>query len=347
MPTPLDLLNAPEFADDRLTESINIPPYVTGRPAQLGLFRDTPIHTTFVKMGISGDEITIIPSRERGGPANKNMRNDRQTTYFEIPHFPLDDAITPADLQNLTVFGDGFVMQTLANVVNEKLTTMRSKHDATHNHLDWGALNGQVIDAAGVQLVDLYDQFDLTQDTENFALGTPSTDVAAKNRTVKAAIRKQLRGAPSTGVRVFASPEWFDAYVNHATVKDAYKYYAAAGQQQNPARDDITDGFTHAGLTLERIDEEFSYRQENGTFATKLAVPAGEALAVPLGTPYFKRYVAPPDTIQDANKAPAPGSKIFVSTDDLPHGKGRDVHTESNILPVCLRPQIIIRLTNT
>lgn len=347
MATPLDLLNAPEFADDRLTESINIPPYVTGRPAQLGIFRDTPIHLTYVKVGVSGDEITIIPSRERGGPSNKNMRNDRQTGLLKVPHFPLDDEITPSDMQNLTVFGDNFVMQTLANVLNEKLSTMRSKHDATHNHLDWGALNGVVYDAAGVELVDLYDEFGLTQDTENFALGTPSTDVAAKNRTVKAAIRKQLRGAPSTGVRVFASPEWFDAYVNHATVKDAYKYYAANGQQQNPARDDITDGFTHAGLTIERIDEEFSYRQENGTFATRLAVPAGEALAVPLGTPYFKRYIAPPDAFSEANKAPAPGSKIFVSTERLGHGKGLDVHTESSILPVCLRPQIIIRLTNT
>lgn len=37
MSTVLDLLQAPEFADARLTESINIPPYETGRPAQLGI----------------------------------------------------------------------------------------------------------------------------------------------------------------------------------------------------------------------------------------------------------------------------------------------------------------------
>lgn len=347
MPTPLDLLNAPEFADDRLTESINIPPYVTGRPAQLGIFRDTPIHTTYAKIGLKDDEITIIPSRERGGPSNKNMRGDRQETFVGIPHFPLDDAISPADLQNLTAYGEGYVMETLGNVVNDKLTTMRAKHDATHNHLDWGALNGIILDAEGRELLDLFDQFDLTQDEVNFALGSGGTDVAAKNRTVKAYIRKQLRGAPTSGVRVFASPEWFDAYVNHASVKDAYKYYSVTGGQQNPARDDITDGFNHAGLTIERIDEEFSARNANGTFSTKLAVPAGEAIAVPLGTPYFRRYIAPPDTIQDANKAPAPGSKVFVSTDDLPHGKGRDVHTESNVLPICLRPQVIIKLTNS
>ena len=31
MPTVLDLLKDPEFADNRLTEVINIPPYVTDR----------------------------------------------------------------------------------------------------------------------------------------------------------------------------------------------------------------------------------------------------------------------------------------------------------------------------
>src|SRR5690606_343497 len=127
----------PEFADDRLTESINIPPYETGRLAQLGLFTDTPLHTTYAKIGIEEGTITIIPARERGGPGNKNMRGDRRETLIPIPHFPLDDAITPSDLQNLTVYGSNYVMQALGNVYNDKLQTMRSKHDATHANLDW------------------------------------------------------------------------------------------------------------------------------------------------------------------------------------------------------------------
>ena len=343
MATPLDLLDAPEFAADRLTESINIPPYVTGRPAQLGIFTDTPINTTYAKIAIEEGEITIIPDRERGGPGNKNMGTDRQETLVRIPHFPLDDAITPSDLQNLLVYGGGYVLQTLANVYNAKLEAMRAKHDATHHHLDWGALNGLVVSASGRVLCDLFDTFDITQSVVDFDLDNDGTDVAAKNRALKSIIRKALRGQPASGVRVLAGSGFFDRYVGHPKVVEALKAYP--GPTPNPGRDDVADSFVFAGITIERIDEDFRYRQADGTFVTREAVGPDEAIAIPLGTPLFKRYVAPPDSIQEANIAPA--TKVFVSTDLLPHGKGQEIHTESNVLPICLRPDTIVKLTRT
>lgn len=343
MATPLDLLAAPDFAADRLTESINIPPYATGRPAQLGIFTDTPINTTYVRIAIEEGEISIIPARGRGGPGNKNMGTDRQEALVRIPHFPLDDAITPSDLQNLLVYGGGYVLQTLVNVYNTKLEAIRAKHDATHHHLDWGALNGLVVDATGRVLCDLFATFDITQTVIDFDLDNADTDVAAKNRALKAVIRKALRGQPASGVRVLAGSEFFDRYVGHGSVKEALKAYA--GPTPNPARDDVADTFVFAGVTIERIDEDFRYRQADGTFVTREAVGENEAIAIPLGTPSFKRYVAPPDSIQEANIAPS--TKVFVSTDLLPHGKGQEIHTESNVLPICLRPDTIVKLTRT
>lgn len=344
MATVLDYLSAPEFADDRLAQVINIPPYETGRLAQLGLFTDEPIPTTYVRLAIDGDEITIIPAIERGGPANKNMGEGHGHTLISIPHFPLDDAITPADVQNIMAFGEDYIFQSLEGVYQRKLMSMRSKHDATHSHLDWGAIRGQVVDAKGRLLVNLFTQFGITQEVQNFALGTSSTDVAGASRLAKAKTRRQLRGSPSRGVRVFSSPEFFDAYVGHASVKEGMKYYP--GSTPNPARDDISDIFEYPkGFVLERVDEEFQYRQADGTFAVQDAIPAGEAISVPLGTDLFKRYIAPPDTLPTANRAPDPTDKVHISTEELKHGKGRDIHTESNVLPICTRPGVIVRLT--
>ena len=73
------------------------------------------------------------------------------------------------------------------------------------------------------------------------------------------------------------------------------------------------------------------------------AVAADEALVLPMGTDFFRRYMAPPDTLNQANVKP--DAKVFVSTNDLPHDKGREIHTESNVLPICIRPQLLIRLT--
>lgn len=343
MSTPLDYLNAPEFADDQLTEAINIPPYVTGRPAQLGIFTDTPIHTTYVRLGVAEEELTVIPARERGGETNFNTRGDKNGVSFDIPHFPLDDAIIPADIQNLTTWGEGpQVMASLEDVYNDRLTSIRAKHDLTHSYLDWGALNGLVLDGEGRKLLDVYDKFDLVQHVVDYALGTANTDIADINRQVKAHIRRELRGIPASGVRVLAGANFYDAYLRHNRVKEALAAYR--GDTANPGRDDIQDTFEFAGLTLERIDEEYKVRQSNGTLVTRKAVPDDEAIVVPVGTPFFKRYIAPPDTISGANRRPDPETKVFVSTDDLPHDKGREIHTESNVLPICVRPQLLIRL---
>lgn len=342
MSTVLDYLTAPEFSDDNLTEAINVAPYNTGRPAQLGIFTDTPIHTTYVKLGISEEELTVIPARERGGESNVNMRSDRSGVSFDIPHFPLDDGIKPSDIQNLTAWGTDHIMMSLEDVYNNRLDTMRAKHDLTHSYLDWGALNGVVMDGEGKILLNVYDKFDLTENVISFDLLTNSTDVSGKNREAKALIRKELRGTASTGVRVLAGKDFFDAYVKHPAVLAELRAYP--GATPNPGRDDIQDTFTFAGVTLERIDEEYKVRQANGTLVSKKAIKDDEAIALPLGTPFFKRYVAPPDTLSGANRRPQPDTKIFVSTDDLPHDKGRDIHTESNVLPICVRPQLMIRL---
>ena len=342
MSTVHDLMSAPEFADAQLTEAINIPPYQTGRLAQLGLFVDAPIPTTYAKIGVQDGEFTIIPSRERGGPTNKNMRQGRGQVLVQIPHFPLEDAITPSDFQNLLAYGEERIFETFGGVLNARLLELRGKHDQTHAHLDWGALNGLILDADGYELLDLYEKFGVDGTPESFSLGTATTDVADLTRSLKSDIRKGLKGAPMTGVRILAGENFFRQYVGHATVKEAYKYYTS---NSNPNRDGLEDGFPHAGSVIERVDEEFAVRRADGTLETRPAIAPNEAVAVPLGTPYFKRYVAPPDTIYDANQAPDPASKVFVSTAERDHGKGYDVHTESNVLPVCLRPQVLKRLT--
>lgn len=342
MATPITYLTHPDFADDRLTDTINIPPYQTGRPAQLGVFRDEPIRTTYVRIGIKDDELYVIPARERGGEANLNMRGDRGGVEFTIPHFPLLDKITPSDIQNVIAWDSEYVFETVQSTYMDRLESLRGKHDLTHSYLDWGALNGIVVDVTGKQIANIYDEFDLSETVVEFDLNTATTNIAELNRDVKARIRKELRGTAATGIRCLAGPEFFDKYVSHEWVNKQLAAYA--GQTPNPSRDDVQDEFTFAGLTLERIDEDYQYRKEDGTIEVQRAIPDDEAIVLPLGTPFFKRYIAPPDTMTGANKKPDPATKLHVSTKTLDHDKGVEIHTESNVLPICTRPQLMVRL---
>jgi hypothetical protein len=346
MATALDLLNEPEFTDARLTETINVPPAVTGRLAQVGLFRPVSIATTYAKIGINEQTLSIIPSRERGGPANLASGGSKQIALVNIPHFPLGDSVTPSDVQNIMAWGEAAQMTTLASVVNDKLFNLRAKHDATHAFLDWGALNGLILDAEGYELLDTFAEFGLSQTTVDMALSGGTTDIAARTRAVKSATKLALKGLPASGMHMMCSPTFYDNYISHPNVQEAYRYYSA-GAGQNPARDDISEIFYHAGLTLERVDETFDVRNADNTFTTLPAIPAGEAIAFPLGTDIFRKYLAPPDTIFDANTAPAPGQLVYVSTAERNHGKGIDIHTESNVLPICTRPSVMIKVTQS
>lgn len=342
MATPIDYLTDPDFADDRLTEVINVPAYTTGRPAQLGIFSDEPIRTTNVRLGLDADELFVIPARERGGESNLNTRSDKAGVNFTIPHFPLDDAITPSDIQNLVAWGSEYVYETVQDVYIKRMESMRGKHDLTHSFLDWGALNEIVVDVTGRQIADIYDEFDISETVVEFDLDTATTDIAELNRVVKARIRKEMRGAIATGIRCLAGPEFFDRYIKHPFVKEQLAAYS--GQTPNPSRDDVEDVFTFGGLTLERIDEDYQYRDADGSIIVKRAIPDDEAIVLPLGTPFFKRYIAPPDTLSGANRTPDPTQKVFVSTKVMDHDKGVGIHTESNVLPLCTRPQLMVRL---
>jgi hypothetical protein len=341
--TPLDVLRAPEFASDRLSESINIPPFVTGLPSRLGIFSDRPMRTTYVKLEVKDNEIAIIPSMQRGGPANKNMRGGTATTMFPIPHFPLDDALGPEDLQNIIAFGTDNAFVTAADVLNDKLTDMRTKHDQTLNHLEWGALKGNILDAKGIVLLNTYSQMGVAQPTHDFQLSSNTLDIAGRNRSLKEKIRVALRGSYANRVVLLSGATFFDTYVAHPGIKEALKAYR--GDAPNPAREDIDDTYSFAGLTLYRVEEEFNVRNEDGSYTALPAVEADEAIALPMGTQLFRRYLAPPDTIATANQAPSPANRVHVSTAELPHGKGLDIHTESNALPVCVRPDVMVKIT--
>ncbi len=57
---------------------------------------------------------------------------------------------------------------------------MRNKHAITLEHLRMGALKGIILDADGSELLNLYNEFEITPKVVNFALGTATTDVKRK-----------------------------------------------------------------------------------------------------------------------------------------------------------------------
>ena len=344
MRTILDVFGGDAFQSIVLTEAINIVPNNYGRLLELGLFTSEPIATTSVAVTYANGTLNLLPTRERGAPPSLGMSDKRNARTFSAFHIPHDDQVLADDVQNIFArLADDAALEQVENVVNRKLIRMRAKHSITLEHLRMGALKGIILDSDGSTLLNLYTEFGVTQKSVDFVLGTAATDVKAKAREVVGYIEDNLMGETMSGVHVLASPEWYEKFIGHDSVEDIFKYYDGAN---NPLRQDVRRGFPFHGLTIEEYRGAASYLQEDGTYGSRKFVPAGEAIAFPLGTTdVFSTYFAPADFMDTVNTM---GEEIYVRTaPDRDFNRWVKLHSQSNPLPLNKRPGLVVRLTSS
>ncbi|CAJ0725537.1 hypothetical protein R77592_00681 [Ralstonia mannitolilytica] len=196
-------------------------------------------------------------------------------------------------------------------------------------------------EASGVfELADLFDEFDITAQSVSFEFST-----AADNGQIKTAclellglMEDGLTGEFSTGVHVLCSTEFFRALTTHKEVKTAYQNW----QQGAVLINDMRSGFSYSGITFEEYRGQASFVQADGTLGSRRFIAAGEAHAFPVGTvDTFATYFAPADFNETVNTI---GQPLYAKQEPRKFDRGTDLHTQSNPLPMCHRPGVLIKL---
>lgn len=325
----------PAFSMASLTAAINIVPNRYGRLEQLNLFPAKPVRTRQILVEERNGVLNLLPTMPPGSPGTVGTRGKRQLRSFVIPHIPHDDVVLPEEVQGLRAFGSETEMEALAGVMARHLETMRNKHAITLEHLRMGALKGVILDADGSELYDLFDEFEITPKTIAFELGTATTNVKAKCIDLLRHIEDNLKGEYMTGVHVLCSPEFFTALTGHAKIEKVYENW----QQGLVLINDVRSGFTFGGITFEEYRGQAS--DTNGTVRRFIA--AGEAHAFPLGTiDTFGTYFSPADFNETVNTL---GQALYAKQEPRKFERGTDLHTQSNPLPMCHRPGLLVKLT--
>lgn len=323
-----------------MTRAINKVPdaaRLIGRTEQLGIFTANPISTTTVMVEQMNGVLNLLTSVPRGGPAPKNTTAKRSMRSFTVPHYPLEDVILPHEVQNVRMFGSESNAETAANVMARKLGEIRMKHDLTKEWLRFQALKGIVLDGDGSTLYNFFTEFGLSQQTQSFELDQSTTDVNEQCRIALRYMRTHLQGDMMNGARAFCSPEFYDLFIKHSSVKDAFKYFAT--QQQLSG--DFSGQFQFGGITWEPI--ESSTTDAAGT--ARLFVATNEAMLFPMGTTTtFQEVLAPADFMETANTQ---GLPYYAKQEPMDFNRGTKIHTQMNVLPICTRPEVLLRLTHT
>lgn len=347
MSSILDIFDGAPFSSTTLTDVVNVVPNLYGRVNQLGIFSDEPVPTTSVAIDIENGVLNLLPTRPRGGPPSLGAPESRQLKSFVIPHIPHDDKVLATDVQNLFARvqnNSALALETVLGLVNRKLISMRRKHAITLENMRMGALKGVITDYDGTTLLNLFTEFGITQKTVDFTFGTATTDIGGVVRGISGYIEDNLLGDTMTSVYALCSPTFFNSLVTHPTVKAAYAFYVST-QQGNPLRDDLRRGFLFQGVMFEEYRGSATKANEDKTTTTTKFVPDGDARFFPLGTTEtFSNFWAPPDFIDNVNVMPALDAQVFVAPlERMKFGKGMDIHTESNPLPIVKRPALLVR----
>ena len=321
-----------------LSSAIGILPNKYGRLNQLNLF---PVKGQRLRTIIFEERhgvLTLLPTLPIGSPGTQASRAMRKVRSFTIPHIPHDDVLLPQDFEGIREFGSENVMASLVSCMNNKLQAMRNKHDITLEWLRVGALKGNILDADGVSVIyNLFDEFQIPQFAVDFVLGTSTTDVKKKCLTVRRHIETSLHGETMTGdPRVLCCPEFFDELTSHANVKAAFQNWSAAAQM---LAGDQRAGFPFGSLIFE---EYIGQAMDSSGNVHRFFDPVNYAgVAFPEGTTEtFATYVAPADFLETVNTL---GQFLYAKQEPRDFNRGIDIHTQSNPLPICSRPGVLVK----
>ncbi|MGP1690864.1 MAG: major capsid protein [Giesbergeria sp.] len=325
----------PAFSMAALTAAINILPNRYGRLEALGTFPAKPVRTRQIVVEERNGVLNLLPTMPAGAPGTVGVRGKRAVRSFVIPHIPHDDVVLPEEVQGIRAFGSETEMETIADVMVRHLESMRNKHAITLEHLRMGALKGVILDADGSVIYDLYDEFGISPTIVSFDLGNASSNVKKKCADVLRHLEDNLKGEFMTDIRVLCSPEFYDALTDHPKVKEAFAHWQQGAVQIN----DMRAGFTYGGLTF----EEYRGQATDSEGITRRFIAAGEAHAFPLGTiDTFGTYFAPADFNETVNTI---GQPLYAKQEPRKFDRGTDLHTQSNPLPMCHRPGVLVKLT--
>lgn len=318
-----------------LTEEINLIPNQWGLLNELGLFRSESVTQHTINVEVNAGTLSVIGDTVRGVRNLVNQDDTRKIHAFAIPHFTLDDAVSPSDLQGKRAYGSDDADVESA-VVARKLERMRRNWAATSEAAKCYALtNGGVYAPNGTVSDSYYTSFGITRKEVDFVLGTTTTNLTAKIEEVIAHIQdNQLSGDIMQGVTFVCSPTFFAKLIDHATIKEAYKYYAST---QEPLRQRLGSGlyrrFMHGGV--EFVEYRGSY---NGT----ALIPAGDAYAFPTGTQdTFISYYSPANKLSLVNTL---GQEMYAFQYRDTKDEGLLIQTESNQLHLVRRPATVVRV---
>ncbi|WII93185.1 major capsid protein [Kingella negevensis] len=332
----MNLAHNSAFTVQALTAAINnIAPTPT-QIRELGIFEPNFGTKTTAMVEWKNGALTIVKNQERGRLDGEPVDEaDRKVEYFAATHLPVFETILAEDYQGVRAFGKDNLTN-IKDVVTEYQANAKFKIEMTREHLMLGALQGKILDKDGSVIHDLYAKFGLgKQKTVSWELTKATTKVGEKMDKTLSDLRKEFKGALVTGWVALCSPEFLTALKYHDSITPIYNRY----------RDGATYRESNGVNPIELEYNGIKFIEYTGAFGkTGAKIEAGKAILLPVGRKLYTEYFAPADISAAVNTKALP---YYTTLDKFggEHDMGYTIRSQSNPLPIALRPDLIVTLT--
>lgn len=330
----LDVFKSDAFSVTTLTDWFVKAPYKPGRIGALGLFKERGIRTTTAVIEYKDGSLSLIPTSPRGGPGSTLSGSKRTAVSVVVPHLEKESTILADEIQGVRAFGSEDATPAIQAIVQERLADLRADHEVTLEHLRISALQGIVLDADGSTLLNLFTTFGVSQTTGSLAYDDVNDDgdrLRQEIRALQRTIEGKLGAAPISGYRAFCGQDFFDNLRSDRSIANTLRY-----ADPGSLLADRGTVFNFGGVAWEE------YR---GSVSGQDFVPPDEAYLFPEGVDIFRTYFAPADYIETVNTLGLPGYAKTINDPEL--NRWVKVHTQSNPLAICLRPDAVVKVTLT
>jgi hypothetical protein len=219
-----------------------------------------------------------------------------------------------------------------------KLAAHKARHEITVEYLLAGALRGRVLDGSGRELLNLWTEFGVTQETVTIQTANDLLKIKKLFRDIRRMHEDNLDSDTVTGAELKCSRELFDAIVDHPVINKAYinNNFAPA----HIAEDLRKNGFVIEGVKI----TEYSAKAADVSGTMRAFIPTGEGVCYPTGTSdTFHIYHAPSDFNEDVGSY---GQQYYAKIMEGDFNRGWNIHSQFNSLPVCLRPKTLIKVVS-
>ncbi len=331
----LDVFNSDAFSLTSLSSQVEKVDYVPGLIGSLGIFEPVPVRTRTVWVDRREGEVNLIQTSANGAPPEELVRDDRSAVPLKAVRLAKGATIYASEIASWRAFGTESEQTVVMNEYNRRMMRVRQDMEYTHEKHRLGALQGILLDADGSTIYNYATEFgESIPAATDFNLEVADTDVRGICNALVRSVARSAKGAwvdGRTTLHALTGDAFYDALINHPTVRATYLNWAAAA--------DLREGnafgnFTYGGITFH------NYRGSDDN--SEIAVNTDQAKFFPVGAvDVFKQVMAPADEF--IPYVGAPGQNIYSMNLRDPSGRDAWVRNEQYSYPlyICQRPGLL------